>query len=100
MQKPDFDVAVVGSGGAGLSAAITACERGASVIIVEADTKLGGATRNSTGVVYAAGTSTQREVGIDDDANSLFKYLMIINQHSVRPAMMRFYADQSAGALE
>jgi len=100
MQQNEFDVAVVGSGGAGLSAAITAREHGASVIIVEADKKLGGATRNSTGVVYAAGTSTQREAGIDDDADSLFDYLMILNQHSVRPAMMRFYADQSAGALE
>lgn len=38
MQENEFDVAIVGSGAAGLSAAITALEHGASVIIVEADT--------------------------------------------------------------
>ncbi|BCG05695.1 hypothetical protein PPGU19_102630 (plasmid) [Paraburkholderia sp. PGU19] len=38
----DYDVIVVGGGGAGLSAAIAAAKAGASVMVVEADTKLGG----------------------------------------------------------
>ncbi len=96
----DFDIVVVGSGGAGLSAAIAAREAGASVMLVEADTVLGGATRFSTGVVYAAGTSTQREAGISDSADAMYDYLMVLNQHGVRPAMMRYYADHSAEALE
>lgn len=100
MSANDFDVIVVGSGGAGLSAAIAAREAGASVMLMEADTILGGATRFSTGVVYAAGTSVQREVGIRDDANAMYNYLMVLNQYAVRPAMMRYYADNCAIALE
>lgn len=96
----DFDVIVIGAGGAGLSAAITAAEAGASVMLVEADSVLGGATRFSTGVVYAAGTSTQREAGIHDNATEMYNFLMTFNQHDVSPALMRYYSDHSADAVE
>jgi fumarate reductase flavoprotein subunit len=96
----DFDVIVVGSGAAGLSAAIDAREGGASVMLIEADTHLGGATRNSTGVVYAVGTSTQAEAGVEDDSDAFYDYIMTLNQYAVKPAMMRRYADESANMLE
>lgn len=96
----DYDVIVIGSGGAGLSAAISAREQGASVMLVEADSKLGGATRNSTGVVYAANTRTQREAGVTDSAGALYDYVMRLNQYAVQPAMIRYYADQSAGMID
>lgn len=101
MIENDFDVIVVGSGGAGLSAAIEAREAGASVMVLEADTVLGGATRFSTGVVYAAGTKTQREAGIPDDtADALYTFVMALNQHAVSPAITRYYADHAAAAVE
>lgn len=96
----DFDVIVVGSGGAGLTSAIAAREAGADVMLLEADSTLGGATRFSTGVVYAAGTSVQEDAGISDCGDAMYQYLMVLNQHCVRPAMMRYYADNSASALE
>ncbi|MET0546077.1 MAG: FAD-dependent oxidoreductase, partial [Caulobacterales bacterium] len=97
----DFDVIVIGSGAAGLSAAIEARLAGATVMVVEADTHLGGATRNSTGVVYAANTSTQREAGITDDtADACYDYIMTLNQYSVKPALQRIFADESAESIE
>lgn len=99
MQR-DFDVIVIGSGAAGMSAAIEARLAGASVMVIEADTHLGGATRNSTGVVYAADTSTQAEMGISDSADALYDYVMVLNQYAVRPALIRYYADESSGMLE
>ncbi|HET8612092.1 MAG TPA: FAD-dependent oxidoreductase [Sphingomonas sp.] len=99
MQR-DFDIIVVGSGAAGLSAAIEAREAGATVMLVEADTHLGGATRNSTGVVYAVGTSTQTEDGVEDDPDAFYAYIMTLNQYACRPDLMRRYADESANMLE
>jgi fumarate reductase flavoprotein subunit len=96
----DFDVIVVGSGAAGLSAAIEAREAGASVMLIEADTHLGGATRNSTGVVYAVKTSTQAEDGVEDDPDAFYDYIMTLNQYACRPDLMRRYADESAAMLD
>lgn len=96
----DFDVIVIGAGGAGLCAAIAAAETGASVMLVEADKELGGATRFSTGVVYAAGTTTQREAGIEDDAAAMYKFLMTFNQYDVNAGLMKYYSYHSGEAVE
>jgi len=53
----DTDVIVIGGGGAGMCAAIEACDAGARVLLVEAGARLGGSTALSAGVYYAAGTS-------------------------------------------
>lgn len=63
MEK-DFDVILVGGGGAGLASVVAAADCGAKVLIVEAGDAVGGSTALSTGVFYAAGTSVQRAIGI------------------------------------
>ena len=60
----DYDLIIVGSGAAGLSAAVAAADEGASVLIVEGDTRTGGSSRLSGGHFYAAGTSVQQTAGI------------------------------------
>src|SRR5215217_4751665 len=60
------DVLVIGGGGAGLTAAISAAERGASVLLIERRSKLGGSTAMSVGSFTAAGTPWQRRKGIND----------------------------------
>ena len=97
----DFDVIVVGGGGAGLAAAIEAAKAGASVMVLEAATKLGGATAMSGGVFYAAGTSAQRAQGIEGDtADAMFEYVMALNQWALKADIIRHIADQSAPTLE
>ena len=61
-----FDVVVVGGGGAGLAAAIEAAEAGASVLLLEKNTQLGGSTAWSVGSVTATQTPHQRRRGIVD----------------------------------
>jgi len=101
MTARDYDVIVVGGGGAGLCAAIEACDAGARVALVEADRKLGGSTALSGGVYYAAGTSVQRAIGIaDDDADAMFEYYMTLNQYRVEPALARRLCDEAAPGLE
>ena len=96
----DFDVVVVGSGAAGLSAAIAASDAGASTLVVEADTRVGGSSRLSGGHFYAAGTSVQREAGIEDTADAMFEHYMTLNQWMVEPSVVRRYCDLSAPTFE
>ena len=57
----DADVVVVGAGGAGMTAAITAAGEGKSVVILESQSMVGGNSVRATGGVNAAKTVYQDE---------------------------------------
>ena len=56
----DYDVVVLGSGLAGTCAALEAADRGARVLVAEAEEKPGGRSQFSTGMLMGAGTRLQR----------------------------------------
>ncbi len=72
----EADVVVIGSGAAGLPAAIVAREAGTSVILVEAEKDIGGHAITSGGnVPLGGGTSAQKKYGINDSPDLLFRDL-------------------------
>ncbi|HJP70049.1 MAG TPA: FAD-dependent oxidoreductase, partial [Sphingomicrobium sp.] len=86
----DYDVIIIGGGGAGLAAAEQALEHGARVLIVDAGDKLGGSTNLSGGHIYAAGTSVQRAAGVHDDKpEAAYRYYMTLNQFKLEPGPVR-----------
>jgi len=97
----DYDVIIIGGGGAGLSAALEAEAAGARCMILEADKKLGGATALSGGVFYAAGTSVQRAAGVTDDTpDAMLEYVATLNQWNIRFDLIRIMADRGAECID
>lgn len=79
--KCKYDVLVVGGGGAGLMAAVEAAEKGASVLLVEGQSELGGSTAMAVGTLSAAGTDLQKAAGIEDSTDAHFRdYLGFIGE--------------------
>ncbi|MGA0002141.1 MAG: FAD-dependent oxidoreductase, partial [Steroidobacteraceae bacterium] len=71
----ETDFLVAGSGAAGSSAAAEALEQGLNVTIVDRYAG-GGASAASGGVIYAGGgTAIQREAGVEDTPEEMFRYL-------------------------
>lgn len=97
----DYDIVVIGSGAAGLSAAVAAADKGARVLIVESQKQVGGSSRLSGGHFYAAGTSVQVEAGVTGDtADAMYEHYMTLNQWLVDPAVVRAFCDLSAPTFE
>jgi succinate dehydrogenase/fumarate reductase flavoprotein subunit len=73
--QDEYDVIVVGSGAAGLSAAATAAARGARVLVLEATDRIGGTTAISGGMVWIPDNEKMAAAGIPDSPASVREYL-------------------------
>lgn len=71
-----YDVIVIGSGYAGLAAAIEARQAGASVIVLEKMRAAGGNSIISDGGMAVAGSALQRRHGIEDSAELFYRDMM------------------------
>ncbi|KRX61807.1 Cleavage and polyadenylation specificity factor subunit 2 [Trichinella sp. T9] len=69
-------VIVVGSGLAGLSAALAAFNQGSRVTILEGEPNIGGNSAKATSGINGCNTSTQRVNGVQDDAKLFFSDTM------------------------
>lgn len=67
------DVLIVGSGIAGLSAAMDPAERGKTVLIVEKRDLLGGESFEANGVFHVSGTELQKRAGISKTSSDAWK---------------------------
>src|SRR5205814_8998576 len=72
---PDFDVIVVGSGAAGLAAALAAAVDGARVVVLEKAPVLGGTTAMSAAGTWVPANHHMLAAGIADSAEETLAYL-------------------------
>lgn len=100
LENKTTDVVVIGAGGAGLTAAIEAANNGAKVIIVEKMPMVGGNTKYATGGLNAAGTSSQADLGIEDNVEIFYEDTMVGGGNINNPDLVRVLAENGAGTVE
>ena len=106
----EADVVVIGSGATGMPAAIVAREAGASVIVVEAQPRIGGHAITSGGnLPLGGGTSYQKKYGVEDLPDLFFRDLTdwsVVESNGFPPyryndrEIIRAFADNSVAAFE
>ena len=96
----DYDVIVIGAGGAGLAGAIWAAEAGCKVIILESEDRVGGSTALSDGVFNAADTSLQHRLGFTDSIDEYYNYYMTLNAWRQPAALIRKFCDEATPTVE
>lgn len=100
MTQNETDVLVIGGGGAGICAALSAAEQGAQVVLCEKMSVLGGATMLSSGKIPAVGTKQQADMGEHDSIGACVMDIMRPSNYSVRPDLVYTVTEQSKDIVE
>jgi len=95
-----YDVVVVGSGGAGLAAAIQAHDEGASVLIVEKMPTIGGNTIKASAGMNAAETRFQRMKGIQDSKELFYAETLKGGGNKNNPELLQRFVENAPEAIE
>ncbi len=99
-EAKSYDVVVVGSGGAGLAAAIQAHDEGASVLIVEKMPTIGGNTIKASAGMNAAETRFQRVKGIQDSKELFYQETLKGGKNKNNPELLRRFVENAPEAIE
>jgi fumarate reductase flavoprotein subunit len=86
-QIVDTDIAVVGAGGCGLTAALAAAEQGKRVLLLERNASVGGSTAMSAGIFVAAGSQLQQANGETGTPEELAADIFRLNGRQGDPEM-------------
>jgi 3-oxosteroid 1-dehydrogenase len=99
MTAEEFDVVVVGSGAAGMVAALTAAHRGLSTAIIEKAAHYGGSTARSGGGVWIPNNEVLKRAGVKDTSTAARTYLHGIIGDIVDPERIDTYLNRAPEML-
>lgn len=95
-----YDVIVVGAGLAGCTAALTAVESGAKVLLLEKGEAFGGSSVKAGGGMLFAGTDLQQAAGVEDDNERLREAILDAGRGKNDPAPVQAYLDHQLDTYE
>ena len=96
----EADVVVIGAGGAGLTSAIAAYEKGAKVILIEKTELLGGNTNYATAGLNAAGTKIQEKLGIKDSPELFYEDTIKGGKNKNNKELVKVLANNSSAIVD
>jgi len=101
MTQQHYDLVVIGSGAAGLMAALRAAKSGASVLVLEKGAAFGGSSAKSGGGIWIPNNPNIAAAGVEDSAEKAFRYMRsIIPASQVGDAAIKNYIDSAPKMLE
>jgi succinate dehydrogenase/fumarate reductase flavoprotein subunit len=95
----ECDVIVLGSGAAGMTAALAAHEAGASVRLIERCDRVGGTSAVSGGVIWVADNPRMRAAGMADSRDDALAYFHALSHGDIRDDVLEAFVDTAPEAL-
>ena len=87
----EIDVLVVGSGAAGLTAALAVSTAGGEVLVIEKSDEFGGTSATSGGGIWIPNSDGAKAVGMADSDEEAFEYMRWLTQPDVPDASLWAY---------
>lgn len=94
------DIVIIGAGATGFTAAITAHDKGAKVVVLEKMPITGGNSQLAAGGMNAAETRIQKAKGIKDSVELMYQDTMKGGKNISDPELVLILASQSAAAVD
>ena len=99
-----FDAIIIGGGGSGLAAAVSAAEQGCKVLLLEKQMQLGGTTGIAVGSLTANRTSMQKTYGVADTLDAhvedAAKFAPVAIEARNNDALRRWFLSHTAETLD
>jgi fumarate reductase flavoprotein subunit len=100
MANKVWDIICIGAGSAGLPLAIKAAERGAKILQLDADYRVGGTLYWSSGQISAAGTRLQKMHGITDSAEEHYRDAQRVARGTIDPVVLKLNCDNAGATID
>ncbi|MGL4642561.1 MAG: flavocytochrome c [Cetobacterium sp.] len=94
------DVIVVGGGGAGLAAAVSAHQNGATVLVLEKMPRVGGNTLIAGSAYNAVDPKRQKPLGIEDSVDLHYKHTFEGGDKLGKPVLIKTFVENSYPGIE
>jgi 3-oxosteroid 1-dehydrogenase len=98
--KSNYDVVILGSGIAGLSAALAAHEAGLKPLLLEKSDLLGGGTTNSYGLIWVGENHIQLDAGLKDNRSDIISYMRFLGGGEHNEERLVTFVERSPAVLK